>query len=102
MPRGAALSQGSSGESISHFTAIRIRVNGTGNLQLRILSLDEIKIQTLVSLPMATLTNIIPTRLCNFVEQRAQFEGKTTEIDEVFKINRIIVFQKELYTSYPG
>ncbi len=102
MPKGSALSQGSSGESVSHFTAIRMRVNGTGNLQLKVYSLDDVRFDTLLAVPMAEPTNIIPTRLCNFIEFRASFEGKTTEIDEFFRFSRIVIFSKELWTSIPG
>jgi len=102
MPRGSALSELSSGESISHFAAIRIRVNGIGDLKMTTYSLDDIRSKTLVPFTMATKTRIIPTRIVNFMEQRAAFELKTTEIDEVFRINRIVIFTKEVFTSYPG
>jgi hypothetical protein len=102
MPKGAALSEGSSGENISHFAAIRIRSNGVGNLKLAVYSLDDVRSKTLVALPMAAASRIIPTRLVNFMEQRASFEIKTTEIDEFFRINRIVIFTKEVFTSYPG
>lgn len=102
MPKGAALSEMSSGEGISHFAAIRIRVNGAGDLQMTAYSLDDIRSKVLVPLTMSGTTRIIPTRLVNFMEQRACFELKTTEIDESFKINRIVIFQKEVFTSYPG
>lgn len=102
MPIGAALSEQSSGESISHFAAIRIRVLGTGNLQMAVYSLDDVKSKTLVPLVMSTTARIIPTRLVNFMEQRASFELKTTAIDEKMKVNRIIIFTKEVFSSYPG
>ena len=102
MPKGAALSEVSSGENISHFAAIRIRVNGTGSLKMSVYSLDDVRSKTLVPFTMQTATRIIPTRLVNFMEQRAAFELKTTEIDEKFRINRIIIFMKEVFTSYPG
>lgn len=102
MPQGAAIGEGSSGEGISHFAAIRIRVNGTGNLRMSIHSLDDVRSKTLVPLVMQPLNRIIPTRLVNFMEQRASFELRTTAIDEEFRINRIVVFTKEVYTSYPG
>jgi len=100
--KGAALSEGSSGDNISHFAAIRIRSNGNGSLKMTVYSLDNIKFKQLVPFTMATQNRIIPTRLVNFTEQRASFEIKTTEIDEYFRINRITVFMKEMYTSYPG
>src|SRR6187399_3003721 len=102
MPRGAALSEGSSGESISHYAAIRVRVTGTGNLKMSVSSLDDVRSKTLVPFVMQPLNRIIPTRLVNFTEQRASFELKTTEIDEKFRINRIVIFTREVFTSYPG
>jgi hypothetical protein len=102
MPKGAALSEGSSGENISHFAAIRIRITGTGNLKMQVSSLDAIRSKTLVPLVMQSTNRIIPTRLVNFTEQRASFELKTTEIDEKFRINRIVIFTKEIFSSYPG
>lgn len=102
MPKGAALSEVSSGENISHFAAIRVRANGTGNLQMTVYSLDDVRSKTLVPFVMQTTTRIVPTRLVNFMEQRAAFELKTTEMDEVFRINRIVIFMKEVFTSYPG
>lgn len=102
MAKGAALSEASLGESVSHFAAIRIRVNGTGSLKMKVSSLDDVRSKDLVPFTMQTSNRIIPTRLVNFMEQRAAFELKTTEIDEFMKINRIVIFLKEVFTSYPG
>lgn len=102
MPRGAVISEGSSGEQISHFAAIRVRVTGTGNLLMSVYSLDDVRSKTLVPFVMASASRIIPTRLVNFTEQRASFELKTTVIDEYMRVNRIVIFQKEVFTSYPG
>lgn len=102
MPLGAVLSEGSSGENISHFAAIRVRSNGNGNLLMKVYSLDNVRSKTLVPFAMQTTSRIIPTRLVNFMEQRASFELKTTVIDEKFRINRIVIFSKEVFTSYPG
>jgi hypothetical protein len=101
-PAGSALSEGSSGESISHFAAIRIRFTGSGVLRMSVYSLDDVRSKTLVPFTLQPTNRIIPTRLVNFMEQRAAFEIKTTGIDERFRINRIVIFQKEVYTSYPG
>lgn len=102
MPIGAAISEQSSGENISHFAAIRVRVNGLGDLKMAVYSLDNVRNKTLIPFKMALTSRIIPTRLVNFSEQRAFFELKTTKIDEKFRINRVIIFMKELYSSYPG
>jgi hypothetical protein len=102
MAKGAALSEISSGENISHFAIIRIRVTGYGNLKMSAFSLDDVKTKVLAPFPMLPANRIIPSRIVNFVEQRASFELKSTEIGEKFRINRIIIFMKEIFTSHPG
>jgi hypothetical protein len=102
MPFGAILSEGSSGESVSHFGAIRVRVYGTGQLLMSAFSNDDVKYKTMVPFKMAKLNRITPTRIVNFVEQRASFELKVTNPNEFFRIQRIIIFSKVSATSYPG
>lgn len=101
-PMGAVSSEGSSGENISHFGAIRIRLYGNGFLKMAVHSIDDIRLKVMVPFVMIKATRIIPTRIVNFQGQRASFELKTTAIDEKFRIHRIVVFTKEIYTSYPG
>jgi hypothetical protein len=102
MPKGAALSEQSSGESTSHFSSIRIRVDGFGDLQLAVYSLNDLRSKSMAPLVMAQKARFSPTRLVNFVEQRASFEMKTVNENDRFRINRIVIFSKELYKSYPG
>lgn len=102
MGYGAITSEGSSGEGIHHFSTIRIRATGQGELKLVVWSLDYVRKKVLVPLPIKPVNRIQPNRLVNFVEQRACFEIGTTEINEYFRLNRIIVFMKEIYSSHPG
>lgn len=87
---------------IIHFTAIRLRLNGNGNLQPSLKSLDEINTQNLVVMSMTSTTNKEPTRLANYIDQRGFLELKTTLINEWFVISKITIFVKPLFTSYPG
>lgn len=89
-------------EIVSHFGLVRLRLNGSGNLKLKLWSLDQVKSSTLVPLIMASSTNVEPTRLCNFTQQRAQLEIRTIGIDQTFKISKVIIFTKPVATSYPG
>jgi hypothetical protein len=101
MPRGTTRNSGSSGENVSHFNGIRIRVAGTGALKLTLFSLDDIQWNQLADIDMSERTNIQPTRYSNFVEQRASLELKTVMINDYFKINRIIIFSRFFATQYP-
>ena len=86
---------------IIHFGAVRLRVTGTGNLQLRLLSLNEVAQRILTPVVMNATTDKYPNVLTNFSKQRAQLEIKTTEIDEVFNIGEVIIYVKPIFASYP-
>ena len=88
-------------ESIIHVGAIRLRVNGTGNLRATLYSLDKVRTYVMVPLVMQTLTDREPTRLCNFTSQRAILRLETVDINEVMKINRVIMYTKIMYTQFP-
>jgi len=88
--------------TILHFNAIRLKLNGSGNLKLQFQSSDDVVTQDLVPLIMQVSTNIHPTRLANFKQQHAKLRIYTTEINETFRINTIIIFVRPLFTSFPG
>lgn len=93
---------GSAGENVTHFNGVRMRVLGSGSLEMTISSLDEITSFELLPFTLAASTNIEPTRLCNFMSQRGQLEVSTSNvIDEWFQIDRLILFAKTVYKSLP-
>lgn len=101
MPLGTATSSGSGGEQICHVGGIRMRVVGSGNLDLQLLSFDSIRSSTMIPLVLSAATNREPTRLANFMEQRIALKVSMDTINEWFKINRIIVLIKPIFTEYP-
>lgn len=86
---------------ILHTVAVRLRVNGSGNLRLFLRSLDDVYNSALKPQVMATLTNIEPTILANFNEQRTQLQIITIAINERFLISKIVVFVKPVASGYP-
>ena len=88
-------------ELVNHFGLTRLRVKGFGNLRQRLLSLDEVRENILNPIVMVNNTNVEPTKLANFTEQRASLEIKTTEINEWFQISKVIIFSKPVAKSYP-
>ena len=89
------------GESEWHVVAIRLRVTGAGNLKTRLSDYDNGQIQPLVDLPMLAATRFEPTRLANFQSQRVRVEGSTEEINETFRISRLVIFAKAVAIEYP-
>ena len=94
--------EGSVSGNIGHVAAVRMRVVGQGDLNMTLYSLDDIKSKTLVPFTLTATARIMPTRIANFMEQLASLELETTEIDDYFRINRIVIFTKEVFSSYPG
>ncbi len=90
------------GELIHHVGAVRMRVTGSGSLDMELSSLDDIQAQTLVPFTMTSTTYIEPNRLANFKSQRIKLRFSVDQIDEWFQIRRIIIFAKPVETSYPG
>ena len=89
-------------ESEHHVVSVRLRVVGSGNLQLSLTDLDDTRTQDLVDIPMSSTTRIEPLRLANFQSQRIRLVGRTTEISEYFKIQRILIFAKPVAQEYPA
>jgi hypothetical protein len=102
MPFGSASLEGSSGENISHFASIRIRVAGTGRLLMQVFSFDDVKYKVMVPFQLLMQNRAIPFRIVNFKEHRAAFELKTVGTNEYFRIHRIVIFIKESDTMRPG
>lgn len=99
--RGLLVAKNTLVGEILHVVAIRYRVNGVGRLRTYLRSLDNVNNVELKKTPMALLTNIEPTVLANFSEQRIQLEIKITVLDETFLISRLVVFVKPVSEGYP-
>lgn len=97
----SSFSKTSNEEVINHYGSIRMRIKGSANLLLTLFSLDEIGYFPMMSLALQSATNIEPNRLSNFTQQKAKLEIRTTEINETFQSNKIIVFVKPVAKSYP-
>jgi hypothetical protein len=92
----------SNGENEHHVVGVRLRVTGSGTLDLELSDLDDVQVQTLIPLTMASSARIEPTRLANFQSQRIRLSLGTTEINETFLIKRIIIYSKPVAVEYPG
>ena len=103
MPRQAMRSRG---EVISHFNGVRPRVIGEGNLLIASYAPGgdntDVLVETVLPYEMSATNTRQPVLLMNVRQQRMSLEIKVTEINEWFQINRINVFYKPLFTSFPG
>lgn len=97
-----AKKQTGAGENEHHIVGIRMRVTGAGSLQMALQDLDNIQTQILNPFVLSATTRIEPTRLANFQSQRIRLNLTTTEINETFKVQRIIIYAKPVAVEYPG
>ena len=95
------MAKASGAENIFHIAGVRLRVTGSGNLRMFFRSLDNVRSFTLLPLPLAVSNAIEPTRLGNFRSQRTQLELRVNEIDEWFKISKVVIFAKASGTDTP-
>lgn len=102
MGRGAISTESSSGENIQHHSHLRMRVTGIADFRMVVHSMDYIKSKELVPIMVQVLNRIQPVRIVNFVEQRVAYEFAHLKMDEYVRINRIVIYMKEIYTSHPG
>lgn len=89
-------------ESILHFGAVTLRVDGIGTMRMSFISLNDAKTKTLNTFTMSASPSREPTVLANFNQQRARLRLETTAIGEYMEINRIVIWIKEVATSYPN
>lgn len=92
----------SSQDNIVHFAAVRMRIIGSGQLEMTMFSQDDVYSSVLSPFNMLSATNIRPNRLMNFQHQKACLECKTDTINEWFKINKIVIYAKEVFVDYPN
>ena len=98
---GSKIPQGSRGEGLVHFGAVRMRVTGSGNLKSTIYSQDEVRAVTVAPIAMEETTDKQPTRPTSLIAERAMYKIYTDMKDEVFFIQRIIIYSKPIYSGYP-
>ena len=88
-------------EDLIHVGAIRLRVIGSGTLLTTLYSLDSVYSSNLANHTLAATTNIQPTLLANFIQQRISIRCSVDEMDHYFKMRRMVVYLKPVATSVP-
>ncbi len=89
-------------DNILHFSSLRGRIRGVGILRGRIFDLDDTQSKSFPLIDMDAVTGRFVMKLVNFKSQRGCVELKTTDIDERFRINKLVIFAKPLFTEYPN
>ena len=90
-------------ESINHYNGLRIRLTGSGLFRMTLESLNGIKTYPMIPFTMSATTPIEPTRLANFISQRALLRGEIKDFGDNFVISRIVIMIKpQVFNEYPA
>ena len=89
-----------SGNAI-HFGGLRLRVVGSGNLEVSIATLEDVIVKTNSPIVLAEPNRIEPYRILNFTTQRASIKLQTVNENEWFKINQLVVYARPVFQNYP-
>ncbi len=88
--------------NIGHWTGVRLRVIGAGNLLMELNSLDAAETETMAPLAMSLTSGREGFRLANMTTFRASLRIETTEINEYFKVGGIVIFVKKVASEFPA
>lgn len=78
-----------------------MRVSGSASLKMTLFSLDETVSDVLLPIPLQSTTDVEPNRLANLTTQRAKLRIQISNIDETFKISKLILFVRPVAKSWP-
>lgn len=85
---------------IYHFNAVRLRLSGTGSLQMTLI--NGTKNFSLVNTTIPATSERETLTKANFRQQYVQLEIKTMTKDEKFKISKITIYLRQSASGYPG
>lgn len=86
---------------VIHAVGARFRVRGDGLLQVRMKNLDGLRTVLLDSIAMEDRSRREMTSIANFQDQAVQILFRTTQIDDVLNISKVVCFVKPVAESYP-
>jgi dihydrodipicolinate reductase len=89
------------GQYINHFGAIRLRVTGSGTMEVKLVSMDTTTESILADVTLQTTTPRYVNQLANFNQQKAQLVLGTTELNDYFLLRQIIFYVKPIAESFP-
>lgn len=92
---------GESDGAYSHYNGIRLRINGSGSLLLQWFNEDATQNEVDATLTLNVATGFEPLTLSNFKAQKAFLHVALSGVNSFFKLNKIRVYAKKLWTMAP-
>lgn len=89
------------GQFINHFGQVRMRLTGSGVMEAKLLSLEDVQEIQLANTTMQTGNPKFVNLHTNFEQQRARLKLTTTEFGATFLLRQIIFYIKPVGTNFP-
>jgi hypothetical protein len=87
---------------INHFGGVKLRVVGSGSLQIQAAGEDGINSTTIPPLTLATAPGYEPDRIFNFINEKMSLRFRVSNFGEYYTINRIDIYGKPLWLRRPS
>jgi hypothetical protein len=87
---------------VNHFAGIKLRVKGSGNLQISVQGEDDINSTTYNSIILSANPGLEPDRLINFTNEKCAIKLRVSLFGEWFNLSRLDVWAKELWLRRAG
>lgn len=87
---------------IHHFGHLKLRVTGTGNLAITLLSEDDVNPISAGTIALATSPGLEPERKINYVNEKMSTKFRVSNLNEKYRITRVDTYVKPMWMSRPG
>jgi len=95
-----AKKSGFNGE-VLHCGAVRYQLSGSGVMKSTLLSVDDIYSTALPDIDIPASAARQATILSNFNQERMYLYFRTTKINEVINLSKLVIFIRPVATGYP-
>lgn len=87
---------------INHFGGVKLRVFGSGNLQINLTGEDGVGSQDLLALTLLASPGFEPYRIFNFINEKCYIKLRTHLFGEHYTISSVITYAKALWIARPN
>lgn len=87
---------------LNHFNGLKLRVVGSGNLNINLYGEDDVTTATATAIAMSASPGLELSRPINFINEKMSVKLGVTAINETYEVSRLDVMAKALWRSRPA
>lgn len=87
---------------VNHFGGMKLRVKGTGSLQISLFGEDDVATAILSPITISASPGSEYDRLCNFINEKCSIKFRVNQFGESYVFSQVILFAKALWLRRPA